>query len=297
MEPLPVPAQGGTRYRLPVILGAGAFAAVVAFGITALVLTDPFDHGASASQDTGDHAAGPTSPTSTSTQRTTKGSDSARPSSPSGGAAADEDAWRGRPPLAVQAQNLHDVCGSAYFDGTPDQYRAAQTAIPAPPQNAVPLGEAVEATIQGRTQQSVILTGMRVQVTSREPAPTHGIVVSYGECGGGVEVRNFDLDLSRTPPTYTAKPADNFGKVTPAVKFPYKISLSDPEVFKLTPVKGCGPNKDCTYTVTLQWVADGKTGTTVLDNHGKGFRDLNPKDLPAYRQDLSAEGPSLRKVS
>jgi hypothetical protein len=177
----------------------------------------------------------------------------------SGEAAPADDVWRGRPPIAVQA---------------------------------------VQVTVQGRTRQSVILTGMRVDVTSSRPAPQHGIVVSYGQCGGGVDVRHFDLDLSAVPPTYTAKPADNFGKITPAVEFPYTISLDDAEVFELVPAKGCGKNKDCTYTVTLQWVADGKVGTTVVNNHGQGFRDLSPDRLPAYHQDpMSAGGPALRPRS
>ncbi|GHF20993.1 hypothetical protein GCM10014715_89070 [Streptomyces spiralis] len=291
-------ARGGVRRRLTLwpiaALTAAAFAA-----ITVVVLADPFSPGhATPASHAGGRASTKDSTADTVGDTSQTSPAAADPGSSSPGAdptAAANDVWTGRSPIAVQAQTVQDVCGSAYFDGTPQQYRAAQTIIPAPPRNAVVLGEAVQVTVQGRTQQSVILTGMRVDVTSSKPAPTHGIVVSYGQCGGGVEVRHFDLDLSRTPPTYTAKPADNFGKITPAVEFPYKISLDDPEVFELTPAKGCGKDKDCTYTVTLQWVADGKTGTTVLDNHGQGFRNLNPDHLPVYRQDpMSADGPTLR---
>ncbi|MFF4838257.1 helix-turn-helix domain-containing protein [Streptomyces sp. NPDC001315] len=213
-----------------------------------------------------------------------------------GGASKDPNAWSGRPPIAVQATVTQPMCGAAYFEGTSQEYLAQLQPGGAPPAQAVLLGAPVQVTIQGRTEQSVLLTGMRLTVTSRKNAPAKGITVGYGQCGGGVSERRFDIDLSKTPPTWKAKPArDDFtDEVTaPAVVFPYKISLTDPEVFNLTTVKGCGAGIDCTFTIDLVWVADGKTGHTTVDNNGTGFRDITPTGLPRYRQDSDGAGPTL----
>lgn len=156
----------------------------------------------------------------------------------------------------------------------------------APPQEAVVLDRSFEVTIQGRTQQSVILKDMRIDVTPR-PALTGGIVVSMagGGCGGEVTPRHFDVDLAAKPPKLTPKPGENYGTITPAVSFPYTISLTDPEVFDLDPVMPCPT--DCTFTLTLDWVADGKSGTTVLDNHGQGYRSTSTRALPHYQVTLA----------
>lgn len=67
-------------------------------------------------------------------------------------------------------------------------------------------GTTVEITLQGRTPQKVLVTGMRVTVTKRSTPPTTGILVGYGQCGGGVDERHFDLDLSYPTATWKARP-------------------------------------------------------------------------------------------
>ncbi|WP_189317782.1 hypothetical protein [Streptomyces brasiliensis] len=139
---------------------------------------------------------------------------------------------------------------------------------------------------------------MHINITARRPKPGTGITVSRGECGGGVSKRRFDVNLAATPPTFVAKPAvDDFtGQVTsPTVDFPYKISLTDPEVFELDVTKACAG--DCTFTVVLDWVADGKKGTSVLDNHGHSFRSINASSRPRYRLDPGLDGMKLQPLS
>ncbi|MEV6742622.1 hypothetical protein AB0N14_39515 [Streptomyces sp. NPDC051104] len=190
------------------------------------------------------------------------------------------------------------MCSSGWFDGTAKQYLSQVRPGGVAPQAAVDLNPPIQVTVQGRTQQSVILTGMHINVTARHPKPATGIVVQTGQCGGGVTQRHFDVNLSATPPTFTAKPAvdDYTGKVTsPAVNFPYKISLTDPEVFELDVTKECAG--DCTFTVVLDWVADGKNGSSILDNQGRGFRSIDAASLPRYQLQPGTNGMELQPAT
>jgi hypothetical protein len=148
-----------------------------------------------------------------------------------------------------------------------------------------------EVTIQGRTQQSVILTGMHINITTRHPEPSTGIVVSTGQCGGGVTKRRFDVNLAALPPTFAAKPeVDDFtGQVTsPGVNFPYKILLTDPEVFDLT--KACAGN--CTFTVVLDWWPTARRAPACWTTTATDSAASTPHPVPRYQ--LEPGGMKLR---
>lgn len=61
--------------------------------------------------------------------------------------------------------------------------------------------------------------------------------------------------------------------------FPFKVSDSDPEYFN---VEFSTPRCDCRFRLELDWVADGRRGTTTIDDHGKPFRVVGNRDLPEY---------------
>ncbi|WP_159045132.1 hypothetical protein [Streptomyces sp. NRRL F-5122] len=262
-------------------------AACVGALVAGLVVTDPFhDHNDPPASAKGTHPVG-----AAQAESGTAGDSPAAVSK-------DPDAWTGRAPIAVQTSQIVSVCPVVWFDGTTQQYLAQVQPGGVPPRSAVDLSASIEVTVQGRTQQSVILQGMHINITAHHPKPGTGITVSSGQCGGGVTKRHFDVNLAATPPTLAAKPeVDDFtGKVvSPAVNFPYKISLNDPEVFDLSITKPC--TDDCTYTVILDWVADGKKGTSVLDNHGHGFRSMNAATRPSYYLEPDASGMKLRPQS
>lgn len=252
--------------------------------VAGLVVTDPFK----------DHNDPPASHKGTYPVGAAQAEPSTAGDSPAA-ASKDPDAWTGRAPIAVQTSPIVSVCPVVWFDGTTQQYLAQVQPGGGPPRSAVDLSASTEVTVQGRTQQSVILQGMHINITAHHPKPGTGITVSSGQCGGGLTKRHFDVNLAATPPTLAAKPEvdDYTGKVvSPAVNFPYTISLTDPEVFELSITKPC--TDDCTYTVVLDWTADGKKGTSVLDNHGHGFRSMNAATRPSYHLEPDASGMKLR---
>ncbi|MFF4903102.1 helix-turn-helix domain-containing protein [Streptomyces sp. NPDC001068] len=219
-------------------------------------------------------------------------------SGPANKAAGQSDQWSGKPPIAIQASTVAPVCGAVYFDGTPDAYLEQVKGGQATDAGVV-RGTTVEITLQGRTPQKVIVTRMRLTVTKRSDPPSRGILVGYGQCGGGVDERHFDLDLSHPTTTWKARPEtdDTTGEVVKdAVTFPYQVGPSDPEVFDLRVAKGCAQGQDCRYTIQLDWIADGKHGTTTLDNHTQGFPSAGtPPKIPTYRFDYGPNGPTLTK--
>ncbi|MGW2939639.1 hypothetical protein ACWDA7_50075 [Streptomyces sp. NPDC001156] len=44
----------------------------------------------------------------------------------------------------------------------------------------------------------------------------------------------------------------------------------------------------------LDWVADGKKGTSVLDNHGRGFHGMDATSRPTYQLEPDVNGMKLR---
>ncbi|MFJ8001143.1 hypothetical protein ACIQ7D_29130 [Streptomyces sp. NPDC096310] len=130
-------------------------------------------------------------------------------------------------------------------------------------------------TLQAKTSQAVVVTGVKVKVLSNRAVPSSGFVV-YGECGGGMTPRRFDVSLAKTPvPVRPAAPA----KGDEVVDFPFKVADSDPEQLTLQLRPG---ERDIRFTVEVEWVADGEHGSKILDNAGQGFRVMGTGDLPTY---------------
>ncbi|MFD5748164.1 hypothetical protein [Streptomyces sp. NPDC127033] len=130
-------------------------------------------------------------------------------------------------------------------------------------------------TLQAKTSQAVVVTGVEIKVVSDRAVPSSGLVV-YGECGGGMTPRPFDVNLARTPvPVRPVAPA----KGDEAVDFPFKVVDSDPEQLTLQLRPG---ERDIRFTVEVEWVADGEHGSKVLDNDGQGFRVMGTGGLPTY---------------
>jgi hypothetical protein len=132
----------------------------------------------------------------------------------------------------------------------------------------------VEITVQGSAGDPVVLTDLDVAIDKREQ-PT-GIAV--GQCGGLQPVRTFTVDLDSQSPVLVPL-ANSDPAAPPAPDFPFRVSASDPEVFH---VVASTKQFDCFWTLQLKWSAHGKTGTTVIDNHGKPFQTIASNGLPRY---------------
>jgi hypothetical protein len=142
----------------------------------------------------------------------------------------------------------------------------------------------VEITVQGRSTTAVVLTALRVRVTGRtDPAPGNVYAMDQG-CGGSISPRHFAVDLDRDRPIARPVAGNDTGTPIPAVRMPYRVSSTDPEVLLVTArTQGC----DCSWYLELDWSSEGRTGTVRVDDHGRPFRTRSIAGLPRYMYDTS----------
>ncbi|NEC17354.1 transcriptional regulator, partial [Streptomyces parvus] len=155
------------------------------------------------------------------------------------------------------------------------------TAVPPPPVQAdaaswagalgaVHAGETgVHITLQGRDERAVVLESLRIRVVERgSPAPGRVYRMSSG-CGGSLTPRMFDVDLDASRPVARSVAGNDSGEPIEAVAFPYRVSVTDPEVFLITGrTVGC----DCSWVAELTWSSGGRSGTVRIDDGGRPFR-------------------------
>ncbi|MFB8142728.1 transcriptional regulator, partial [Streptomyces parvus] len=166
-------------------------------------------------------------------------------------------------------------CGHSYL------LDRAPAAVPPPPVQAdaaswagalgaVHAGETgVRITLQGRDERAVVLESLRIRVVERgSPAPGRVYRMSSG-CGGSLTPRMFDVDLDASRPVARSVAGNDSGEPIEAVAFPYRVSVTDPEVFLITGrTVGC----DCSWVAELTWSSGGRSGTVRIDDGGRPFR-------------------------
>ncbi|OKK14205.1 hypothetical protein AMK33_02805 [Streptomyces sp. CB02400] len=210
-------------------------------------------------------------------------------------APAESDAPVGAPPLTWSADSHVWAygCGHDYVVAEPPER------VPPPPapqdagtwaatQSAVHGGETlVELSVQGTSDTAVVLTALRVRVAGRsDPAPGNAYAMDQG-CGGALTPRSFDVDLDKDRPIARAVAGNDAGTPIPAVRMPYRVSATDPEVLRVTArTADC----DCRWYLELDWSSQGRTGTVRVDDHGRPFRTSGIGGLPHYEYDTSARG-------
>jgi hypothetical protein len=144
-----------------------------------------------------------------------------------------------------------------------------------------------QLTVQGKSEDAVVLQRLRVVdfESNARPAGLIGIL-PCGPTGGNVLPRYFDVLLS-SPPQVIARPGDpepgTEKRGERAVKFPFKVSNTDPEVFILE-IKG--PQCLCAWRLALDWTSVGRSGTIIVD---RGFDKIRSdttlsEDLPLYER-------------
>ncbi|MFJ4952990.1 helix-turn-helix domain-containing protein [Streptomyces sp. NPDC088760] len=188
-------------------------------------------------------------------------------------------------------------CGEDYVVAQPPQK------VPPPPhpediaawatsQRAVHAGTAgVRITVQGRGSAAVVLEALHVRVTNRAtPAAGRGTVYSLSDgCGAGITPRFFSVNLDAYQPVARSMPGDDgAGTPVPAIGFPYRVSLQDPEVLMVSArTESC----TCDWYLDLTWSSQGRTGTVRIDDHGRPFHSTSSKGLPGYRYDRISYRP------
>lgn len=173
----------------------------------------------------------------------------------------------------------------------------APTAVPPPPSvsdaepwarslGAVHGGDTlVRVTVQGRDEQAVVLQALRVRVAAqRPPQPRNVYGMSLG-CGGLMTPRTFDVDLDTARPAARSVPGNDSGVEIPAVSFPYRVSVRDPEILLVT---GRTVKCDCDWYLELEWSSGDRSGTVRIDDGGRPFRTSAVQGGPAYVYDTNS---------
>ncbi|WP_409186545.1 hypothetical protein F9C11_20855 [Amycolatopsis sp. VS8301801F10] len=198
--------------------------------------------------------------------------------------------------VAIQGEWKDGSCGDAYV--SPAVVRQLQDA----PERPLDLARAAEArlippnshtlsvqiTAQTRSDEEIILTGMRLVDFRQEAPPVEGALAANSQCGGEVVMRSFAADLDQPHPhirPIAAKEAFT-GNPIPARPFPLKISRRDAEVFQLD-LSRAAPG-ECSFALQVEWVIHGQRGATFIDRHGKPFRLVTGVGaLPRYSWDMT----------
>lgn len=130
----------------------------------------------------------------------------------------------------------------------------------------------VLATVQGKSDAQVVLTGLRVFVQERHE-PVSGTTLDVA-CGGPIAFRWLAVDLDAEPPRVTPGFSEDFlppdapeREKTP-IRFPYEVSIADAETFL---IEATTARCYCTWTAELSWASEGRTGIVRIDDHGKPF--------------------------
>ncbi|MEU4769647.1 hypothetical protein AB0H12_41130 [Actinosynnema sp. NPDC023794] len=127
-------------------------------------------------------------------------------------------------------------------------------------------GVVLSMTAQNESEQEVVITGVRVEVHDRLPAPTSGEFVTVGCLPSRVEARGLEVDLDAPDPEVVHLPAELAPRVEgapapPAPDFPYQVRKGEPEHFAVNfRAKTC----DCRFSLVVDWVVGGETRQTAV---------------------------------
>ncbi|MFI1508790.1 helix-turn-helix domain-containing protein [Streptomyces sp. NPDC020597] len=139
----------------------------------------------------------------------------------------------------------------------------------------------LQISVQGRGAAAVVLEALHVRVIDRvTPADRSGAAYSmYEGCGAILVPRHFAVNLDARRPLARSVPGNDPDRPAPAIGFPYRVSLRDPEVLLLA---ARTENCTCDWYLDLDWSSQGRTGTVRIDDHGRPFRTTSINGLPHY---------------
>ncbi|MBB5937281.1 helix-turn-helix domain-containing protein [Streptomyces zagrosensis] len=144
----------------------------------------------------------------------------------------------------------------------------------------------VETTVTGQSSNAVVLRGLQVRVVGRQAPLAWSSFAMDNGCGGALTPREFSVNLDAARPL--AKPTDGYDgeHALPAVRFPYRVSATDPEVLR---INARTVQCDCQWYLELDWTSGDRHGTVRIDDAGQPFRTSSLKGRPQYGY-WSAEG-------
>ena len=144
---------------------------------------------------------------------------------------------------------------------------------------AISSGASINLTVQGASDKTVVIQGIKVIDVERLPYPRDP--VNLCDClpsGGELGVRYFDLNFESEYPTLV--PMQNAewpdGPDAEAVEFPFSVSESDVEVFF---VEAWGPKEGIyKWRLRLDWTSDGESGHTIVGGPDKIQVAISPQN-------------------
>ncbi|WP_432013247.1 helix-turn-helix domain-containing protein [Streptomyces cucumeris] len=143
----------------------------------------------------------------------------------------------------------------------------------------------VEVTVQGRGSSAVVLRALHVRVVGRGGPPAWSSFAMENGCGGSLTPRAFSVDLDASRPLARPTDGNDSGRPLPAVRFPYRVSDTDPEVLRINArTVSC----DCRWYLELDWSSGGREGRVRIDDSGAPFRTSGVKGRPEYGYDYGA---------
>ncbi|KAK1183211.1 helix-turn-helix transcriptional regulator [Streptomyces sp. NBS 14/10] len=190
-------------------------------------------------------------------------------------------------PLTISTRShvWENGCGHRYLINRPP----TQVAPPPVEQDAAAWASAhgavhggttnVEMTVKGRSESAVVLQALHVRVVGRRTSlPWSSFTMDNG-CGGSLTPRAFSVNLDAARPLAVPTDGNDAGEQIPAVRFPYRVSDTDPEVLLVNArTSGC----DCSWYLELDWTSGDREGTIRIDDHGAPFRTSGVKGRPEY---------------
>lgn len=162
---------------------------------------------------------------------------------------------------------------------------------------------AYSVTIQGTSDQDVILSDIRVKVLARKPALTWPTLIFDGlGCGGRISVRNYSVNLDDATPQLVL--TDSAGSVAPPAE--YTVSKSDPEVMtfaaRVTSPAGDSNSaidsfQEYIYVYQIDWRQGSESGTIEVDApNGKPF-ELTPYPNESLYQPINGSWTQITPSS
>ncbi|MGI5447522.1 hypothetical protein ACQEVM_17405 [Streptomyces sp. CA-243310] len=125
--------------------------------------------------------------------------------------------------------------------------------------------------LQAKTDQAIVVTGIKVTVLPDETLPKDGDGPSPEKCESATHGPVFDVDIAQKVPSV----APSAGNAEPdRTDFPFTVSAGHPQQLTLRMNPG---KRDARFSLKVEWVADGKYGSATLDNGdgrdpGHGYR-------------------------
>jgi hypothetical protein len=136
-------------------------------------------------------------------------------------------------------------------------------------------------TVQNKLESAVVLTGLSINIVGEESLTSKAKIVGDDGCGAPAVPRTFGVDFAKRPPKLDAIAGrDENGKTIPAIKFPFKVSSTDPEVFDLTVT--AGPEADIRWTASLAYTQDGRGYEATIDDGGRPFHSVPKGAVTSY---------------